>query len=49
MLLDAGELAGTPSTVIDLRRYEEDMTWNIVRNGIVPEAEVARAVAEAAP
>ena len=48
MLLDAGELAGTPSTVVDLRRYEEDRTWNIVRNGIVPEADVARAVAEAA-
>ena len=44
LLLDAGELAGTPSTVVDLRRYEEDKTWNIVRNGLMDAAEVARAV-----
>jgi L-threonylcarbamoyladenylate synthase len=47
LLLDAGELAGTPSTVVDLRRYEEDKTWNIVRSGLLPEAEVARAVEDA--
>ena len=48
LLLDAGELAGTPSTVVDLRRYEEDRTWKIVRSGLVPEADVARAVEDAA-
>jgi L-threonylcarbamoyladenylate synthase len=46
MLLDGGELAGTPSTVVDLRRLDSDGTWQIVRHGAVPEADVARAVSE---
>jgi L-threonylcarbamoyladenylate synthase len=36
-VIDGGELAGTPSTVIDLRDYERDGTWRIVRAGAVPE------------
>jgi L-threonylcarbamoyladenylate synthase len=44
LLLDAGPLPGTPSTVIDLRAYEQDGTWSIVREGAVPTAEVARAL-----
>jgi L-threonylcarbamoyladenylate synthase len=35
LLLDAGELDGTASTVIDLRGFEADGTWEIVREGAV--------------
>ncbi|QEC47714.1 L-threonylcarbamoyladenylate synthase [Baekduia soli] len=35
LVLDAGELAGRASTVIDLRRYEDDGHWEIVREGAV--------------
>jgi L-threonylcarbamoyladenylate synthase len=38
LVLDGGELAGTPSTVIDLRDYEATGAWRIVRHGAVPEA-----------
>ena len=41
LVLDGGELPGTPSTVLDLRGYEEAGTWAIVRHGAVPEAEIA--------
>ena len=40
-VLDAGELSGTPSTVIDLTAYEEEGRFAIVRQGAVAEAEVA--------
>ena len=35
LVLDGGELPGTPSTVIDLRRYEDDGSWDVVREGAV--------------
>ena len=38
LVLDGGELPGTPSTVVDLRDYERDGRWRIVRAGAVPEA-----------
>jgi L-threonylcarbamoyladenylate synthase len=38
LVIDGGELAGTPSTVVDLRDYERDGRWRIVRAGAVPEA-----------
>jgi tRNA threonylcarbamoyl adenosine modification protein (Sua5/YciO/YrdC/YwlC family) len=38
LVLDGGELPGTPSTVVDLRRYEEAGAWSVVRFGAVPEA-----------
>ena len=38
LVIDGGELAGTPSTVIDLRDYEAIGAWRIVRQGAVPEA-----------
>jgi tRNA threonylcarbamoyl adenosine modification protein (Sua5/YciO/YrdC/YwlC family) len=41
MVIDAGELPGTPSTVIDLREYEHDGAWSIVRQGAVPEDRIA--------
>jgi tRNA threonylcarbamoyl adenosine modification protein (Sua5/YciO/YrdC/YwlC family) len=38
LVLDGGELPGTPSTVVDLRRYEETGGWSVVREGAVSEA-----------
>ena len=46
LLVDAGELPGTPSTVIDLRRFEAAGEWEIVRAGAVAGDVVASAVAE---
>jgi L-threonylcarbamoyladenylate synthase len=45
LVVDGGELAGTPSTVVDLRGYEERGELAIVRAGAVPEA-VIRSMAE---
>jgi L-threonylcarbamoyladenylate synthase len=36
LILDAGELPGTPSTVVDLTAYHEDGRFEIVREGAVP-------------
>ena len=44
LVLDGGELPGTPSTVIDLRDYEATGAWSIVRPGAVSEAVVAAAL-----
>lgn len=43
LVLDGGELPGTPSTVIDLRDYENTGAWRIVRPGAVPEQVIAAA------
>ena len=40
VVLDGGELPGTPSTVVDLRPYEEARDWRIVREGAVTREEV---------
>jgi len=48
LVLDGGELAGTPSTVVDLRRFELDGVWAVLRAGAVPESEIDRAAAELA-
>jgi L-threonylcarbamoyladenylate synthase len=40
LVLDGGELPGTPSTVVDLRGYEETGELAVVRAGAVPEAVV---------
>jgi L-threonylcarbamoyladenylate synthase len=48
LLVDAGELPGTPSTVVDLRRFEGAGEWEIVRAGAVPPGAVASAVAATA-
>jgi L-threonylcarbamoyladenylate synthase len=47
LVLDGGELPGTPSTVVDLRGYELDATWSIVREGAVSASEVATALVSA--
>jgi L-threonylcarbamoyladenylate synthase len=39
--LDGGELAGTPSTVVDLTDYEDEERFSVVREGAVPAAQVA--------
>jgi L-threonylcarbamoyladenylate synthase len=41
LVLDGGTLPGAPSTVVDLTRYEERREHAVVREGAVPEAEVA--------
>jgi L-threonylcarbamoyladenylate synthase len=45
--LDGGELPGTPSTVVDLTRYEEDGRLEVLREGAVPAAAVAHALGAA--
>ena len=35
-----GTLPGTPSTVVDLRAYEDDGLWAVLRDGAVPAAVV---------
>ncbi|MEA2133638.1 MAG: L-threonylcarbamoyladenylate synthase [Solirubrobacteraceae bacterium] len=45
LLVDAGELPGTPSTVIDLRRFEAAGEWDVVRAGAVERDAIARTVA----
>ncbi|HEX7300801.1 MAG TPA: Sua5/YciO/YrdC/YwlC family protein [Solirubrobacteraceae bacterium] len=45
LVLDGGELPGTPSTVVDLRAYERGARWSIVRAGAVPEDDIAAALA----
>jgi L-threonylcarbamoyladenylate synthase len=39
--LDGGVLPGTPSTVVDLTRYEESAEFEVVREGAVPAGQVA--------
>jgi L-threonylcarbamoyladenylate synthase len=41
LLLDAGELDGTASTVIDLRRFEDTGEWDVIREGAVAASCVA--------
>jgi L-threonylcarbamoyladenylate synthase len=36
LILDAGELPGTPSTVVDLTAYDRDGSFAILRDGAVP-------------
>jgi L-threonylcarbamoyladenylate synthase len=40
LILDGGELPGTPSTVVDLTAYHRDRSVEIVREGAVSAAEV---------
>ena len=42
LVLDAGELPGTPSTVVDLSEYEEGGEWAILREGAIPREAVVR-------
>jgi L-threonylcarbamoyladenylate synthase len=44
LVIDGAELPGTPSTVVDLRRYEADGSWSVVRLGAVAEAQLTAAL-----
>ena len=44
MVIDGGRLPGTASTVVDLRSYEDDGSWRIIREGAVAEANVRAAL-----
>jgi L-threonylcarbamoyladenylate synthase len=46
LVLDAGRLPGTPSTVVDLRRFEATGAWTIVRPGAVPAEVIAERIGE---
>ena len=42
LVLDGGELPGTPSTVVDLTGFEADGSWEVVREGAIPQEAVLR-------
>jgi len=42
LILDGGELPGTPSTVVDLSAYEDDGSWELLREGAIPREAVLR-------
>jgi L-threonylcarbamoyladenylate synthase len=42
MLIDGGDLPGTPSTVVDLRGYESQGRWDVVREGAMPSDRIAQ-------
>ena len=44
MVIDGGQLPGTPSTVVDLRGYERTGEWTIVRQGGLAEHAVREAL-----
>ena len=44
LILDGGELPGTPSTVVDLTRYHEDGAFEIRRAGAVSEEDIRNAL-----
>jgi tRNA threonylcarbamoyl adenosine modification protein (Sua5/YciO/YrdC/YwlC family) len=44
LLIDGGELPGTPSTVVDLRRYEDELVWEVIRAGAVSYDELGPAL-----
>jgi L-threonylcarbamoyladenylate synthase len=49
LVLDGGDLPGTPSTVLDLRSLDADGTWTVVRQGLVSPAAVAAALGSLGP
>jgi len=44
LVLDGGRLPGTPSSVVDLRRYEESGEWAVLRAGAVAEEALREAL-----
>jgi L-threonylcarbamoyladenylate synthase len=44
LVIDGGELPGTPSTVVDLRGYEATGEWSVVRLGAVGEEALSAAL-----
>jgi L-threonylcarbamoyladenylate synthase len=48
LVLDGGELPGVPSTVIDLRDFEADRRWHLLREGALGRAAVHEKLASVA-
>jgi L-threonylcarbamoyladenylate synthase len=48
LVVDGGGLPGTPSTVVDLRRFDASGEWAVVRAGALAVAEIEAAVAAVA-
>jgi L-threonylcarbamoyladenylate synthase len=48
LILDGGELPGTPSTVVDLSSYDGGGAFTILREGAVPREKVEEALARSA-
>jgi L-threonylcarbamoyladenylate synthase len=46
LVLDGGELPGTPSTVLDLRTYEAAGEWRVLREGALPAAAIEAKLSE---
>jgi L-threonylcarbamoyladenylate synthase len=44
LAIDAGELIGTPSTVVDITRIDDDGSWTVLREGAIPREQVQRAL-----
>jgi L-threonylcarbamoyladenylate synthase len=44
LVLDAGPLPGRPSTVIDLRDFEAERRWHVLREGALPRDSVRQAL-----
>lgn len=44
LVVDDGPLPGTPSTVVDLRAYERDGAWEVLREGALTRAAIAAAL-----
>lgn len=49
LVLDGGELPGTPSTVVDLTGYADSGEWSIVREGAVPRHALEEALSSGRP
>jgi L-threonylcarbamoyladenylate synthase len=44
LVVDGGALPGTPSSVVDLRGYERDGAWSVLREGAVGRDDIAAAL-----
>jgi tRNA threonylcarbamoyl adenosine modification protein (Sua5/YciO/YrdC/YwlC family) len=44
LVIDGGELPGKPSTVVDLRSYDTEGSWSVIRQGAVGEQELRSAL-----
>jgi L-threonylcarbamoyladenylate synthase len=44
LVIDGGELGGTPSTVVDLRELDAERRWYVLRDGALPREHVEQAL-----
>ena len=44
-MLDGGELPGRPSTVVDLRDFDQQRRWHVLREGALPRDSVQEMLA----